>query len=183
MTLKVILGEFDTKNEEGNEVIIPAKKVINHSRYNKRTNDNDITLVELSSKAPFSDNIKPICMPTSRTDFPTGTMCTVSGFGTIRSNGPQSRYLLKANVPLVEHQECKRSYRSLTENMVCAGYEQGGIDSCQGDSGGPLVCPQNGKFYLTGVVSYGIGCAKPGYPGVYAKVKNYLDWIETTRSG
>ncbi|RMX38449.1 hypothetical protein pdam_00016270 [Pocillopora damicornis] len=68
------------------------KKVISHSQYNKRTKDNDITLVELSQEVEFSDNIKPICMPTSSTDFSTGTMCTVSGFGTIRSGGPQSSH-------------------------------------------------------------------------------------------
>lgn len=141
--------------------------------------DNDITLVELENEVSFNDNMKPVCLPSS--NFPTGTMCTVSGFGTIRSGGPQARYLMKANVPLVDHQKCKRSYQSLTPRQVCAGYDQGKIDSCQGDSGGPLACPQNGKFFLTGVVSYGIGCAKPGYPGVYTNVKEMMEWIETTK--
>ena len=61
--------------------------------------------------------------------------------------------------------------------MFCAGYYDGSTDACQGDSGGPLVVKYYGRFYLTGIVSWGEGCAVPGTLGVYTKVINYIKWI------
>jgi len=63
--------------------------------------------------------------------------------------------------------------------MICAGLSQGGKDSCQGDSGGPMVTLENDKYSVIGVVSWGRGCALAGYPGVYARVTQVLDWINT----
>lgn len=63
--------------------------------------------------------------------------------------------------------------------MLCAGYRQGGKDSCQGDSGGPFVFNSGAGYVLHGVVSFGAGCARPGAPGVYARVSNYIGWINS----
>ncbi len=63
--------------------------------------------------------------------------------------------------------------------MVCAGYKNGGKDSCLGDDGGPLFASQSGLYTLHGLVSFGIGCARPGLPGIYARVDNYLPWIQS----
>lgn len=49
---------------------------------------------------------------------------------------------------------------------------------CTGDSGGPMVIQRNDKrFQLTGVISWGIGCAEPNQPGVYTRISEFRDWI------
>ena len=60
------------------------------------------------------------------------------------------------------------------------GLIDGGKDSCQGDSGGPVTCVFDNQPVLTGIVSWGIGCAEEGHPGVYVDVAQYIDWIEET---
>ena len=81
-------------------------------------------------------------------------------------------------VPTVTNEQCNAAYNGITDSMICAGLPEGGKDSCQGDSGGPFICRDNGKAVLTGVVSFGIGCALPEYPGVYARVTAVLDWVK-----
>ena len=85
----------------------------------------------------------------------------------------------KVSVPFVTEESCKLSYGEnyIFEGTICAGEE--GKDSCAGDSGGPMVdAIANGK--QVGVVSFGFGCGQAGYPGVYARVSNYVDWISAT---
>jgi hypothetical protein len=86
--------------------------------------------------------------------------------------------LMKVMVPIIANATCKQSYGSLTDNMLCAGYMEGGKDACFGDSGGPLVVPENPGWRLAGIVSFGYECALPNYPGVYVRVPRFVTWIE-----
>ena len=53
---------------------------------------------------------------------------------------------------------------------------EGGKDSCQGDSGGPIM-DSNGV--QVGIVSFGIGCARPDSPGGYTRTSGFEDWLKT----
>jgi trypsin len=63
--------------------------------------------------------------------------------------------------------------------MICAGEPQGGKDSCQGDSGGPLM--DAATKIIIGIVSWGIGCAEAGKPGVYTRLGNYIDFVNMNK--
>lgn len=87
--------------------------------------------------------------------------------------------LRQVDLPLIDSTTCSDSTSyTLTDNMFCAGYRGTPRDTCQGDSGGPLFMRngQGNDWLQIGIVSYGGTCAT-NY-GVYAKVANYLDWIE-----
>ncbi|SES09510.1 Trypsin [Actinokineospora terrae] len=127
----------------------------------------DWALIQLSS--PITGAAKlPIATSTA---YDSGTF-TIAGWGAASEGGAQQRYLLKAQVPFVSDTSCKTPYPSLKANVeICAGYTQGGTDTCQGDSGGPMFRRDNANNWVqVGIVSYGRGCARPNYPGVYAQV-------------
>lgn len=114
------------------------------------------------------------------TSFNSGTF-TIVGWGATREGGPQSPTLKKATVPFVSDSVCGQAYDELAPaTEICAGYTQGGVDTCQGDSGGPMVKrAATGEWREVGIVSYGYGCARAGYPGVYSEVQAFSNAIKS----
>uniref|UniRef100_A0A5S6QHH2 Peptidase S1 domain-containing protein n=1 Tax=Trichuris muris TaxID=70415 RepID=A0A5S6QHH2_TRIMR len=146
-----------------------------HHLYDTSTNANDIALLRLKQAVPHSDATIPVCLPKPNEAIPIGNVCYVTGWGTTSEDGATSRQLRQVDAEILNQSKCKGTQR--TDVMFCAGTVMGGKDSCQGDSGGPLVCETNGKFVQYGVVSFGIGCARVNYPGVYATVPAFVNWV------
>lgn len=133
---------------------------------------------------------QPINLPTLKiattTAYNQGTF-TVAGWGANREGGSQQRYLLKADVPFVSDTACRSAYGSsfVAGEELCAGYlSTGGVDTCQGDSGGPMFRRDNaGAWVQVGITSYGQGCARPNYPGVYTEVSTFASAIASAAAG
>ncbi|CAL8137858.1 unnamed protein product [Orchesella dallaii] len=154
-----------------------VKRIIIHPGYNPDTIENDIGLLKLTSPIQYKVNVNDVPLPKFKSDIPSDTHCIISGWGSTKEGGSISKSLMYTVVPTMTDQKCMDYYgkSEITEAMLCAGFSEGGTDSCQGDSGGPLVC----DGVLTGVVSWGIGCARPKFPGVYTQVSYYTKWIQS----
>lgn len=154
-----------------------------HPRYNQNTFNNDIAVLKLDQEVKYSNDIRPVCLPEKGKRF-TGEIGTVLGWGKLGESKPVSNVLREVQVPIMSNIKCSGFYGSsqITDNMLCAGYKDGGKDSCQGDSGGPLHI-KNSSYHLAGLVSWGEGCSRPNNPGVYARVNRYLSWITSVTDG
>lgn len=142
------------------------------------TGAQDWALIELAS-APSSPSFLTLAAQ-GQTSLNTGNF-TIMGWGSTTEGGGQSRYLKYATVPFVSDSSCQQSYGSDLQPAyeLCAGYPQGGVDTCQGDSGGPMVKKDSaGNWIEVGIVSWGQGCAEPGYPGVYGEVQSFSNNIK-----
>ncbi|MFJ9609464.1 S1 family peptidase [Kitasatospora sp. NPDC101176] len=136
-------------------------------------NGDDWALIKLASPVT-GGSVSTLPIATS-TAYDNGTF-TIMGWGAATEGGSQQRYLLKATVPFVDDATCAQAYPGLnTGASLCAGYvAKGGVDTCQGDSGGPMVRRDAaGRWVQVGIVSWGNGCARAGYPGIYTQVSTY----------
>ncbi|XP_019879199.2 trypsin-2 [Aethina tumida] len=147
-----------------------------HPKYDPDTLDYDIAILELSTKIKLDRSMLPIALPRKNEKLKPGAAATATGWGALKEGLGSTRSLRRVTLPVLHKKKCKDIYKhEYTDRMFCAGFITGGKDACQGDSGGPLE--SNGK--LIGIVSWGNGCAKPDFPGVYTNVAYLRDWIDS----
>lgn len=102
----------------------------------------------------------------------------VSGFGRVGEGRQPSVLLQRLSMPYVDRATCIESSQfKISNRMFCAGYDKEKKDACQGDSGGPHVTKYLDTYFITGIVSWGEGCAREGKYGVYTQVSKYIGWI------
>ncbi|XP_042324448.1 plasma kallikrein isoform X5 [Sceloporus undulatus] len=158
--------------------VFKVQEIVVHPKYKVSEAGYDIALLKLDQPMNFSVLQQPLCLPTEEMNTKY-TECWVTGWGFTKERGQIHDTLQKARIPLISNQECQVLYKGhrISDKMLCAGYTEGGTDACKGDSGGPLSCKYQNKWYLAGITSWGEGCARPGQPGVYTNVAEFVDWI------
>ena len=204
----IMAGTNDLQNTEQGQ-ILKVKQYYIHEHYNHRTYDNDIALLQLEQPIDLQqcgercqtlDWINPTLEQQHATmDSPV----QIAGWGVLEDcenstslvcqqySGKTPRhpdlYPTTLRYTTLKLNHCLSSsslYRAeqITNNMFCAEspIQDKPTDTCFGDSGAGLII-QNGlqKPYLLGVASWGVGCAKPGYAGVYTRIANYHDWLNS----
>lgn len=163
---------------------IKIELIIRHLGYNSKTGDSDIALLKLASPSKYP----PVRMANASMSAidKSGAIATVLGWGRT-STKHRVNHLRKANVPLVDAVTCTSTYTqqgyTMTPNMLCAGFQQGGTDACSGDSGGPLLVretegDENSAWIHVGIISWGRGCARADAYGVYTHTALYKNWVD-----
>ena len=201
--IKLVIGDHDRKKTEQFQEVHTIEKILIRNDFVKRTFNNDIALIKLKREIVFNDFVRPVCLPTRDRSY-NGQNTTVVGWGKQSEGGLPADVLMEVLVPVITQKKCRRHTRyrasEITENMMCAGYDEGILDACQGkitssplsyftiqhsgDSGGPMIWRNDSDDPYTqiGIVSWGQGCARKGYPGVYTRLGRYIDWIIETVS-
>jgi trypsin len=181
----IVAGDHNIQNTDGDEKTSAVTQIIIHPGYNSQTINNDAALMKLAS--PFDLNASQyikaaVLADNTDSDFETPeAQSVVAGWGATSEGGGSPSVLQWVTVPVVTTATCNARYNpsgyQITPAMICAG--ESGKDSCQGDSGGPMMCTRaNGEVVHFGIVSWGIGCARPNYPGVYARTSAFHDFIQ-----
>uniref|UniRef100_A0A8C9EU63 Peptidase S1 domain-containing protein n=1 Tax=Pavo cristatus TaxID=9049 RepID=A0A8C9EU63_PAVCR len=169
--ITVVLGAHNVYQPEPSQQVRGVLKYYPHPAYNPKTVTNDIMLLKLTAKARLNKYVRTIGLPKSSSDLPTGTSCSIAGWGLIDEDQITSK-LFEAEVSIYSRRKCVLFYPHLDDGMVCAGsfHQMKDTSQVRGDSGGPLVCNKVAQ----GIVSFG----HDSPPGVYARIANYLPWIK-----
>jgi len=169
---------------EGTHVDATVEAIYRHPDYDQDTHVNDVALLKLSTIVELNEDshINALCLPAQSRSVEPGTVCVAAGWGKTAEDSKASVYESRqVDIPVITYTDKCGHYASgtLHRGMLCAGYLKGGHDTCQGDSGGPLTFERDGRWTLLGLTSFGEGCARAHYPGIYTDVGYHLNWISS----
>ncbi|MBC7659287.1 MAG: serine protease [Chitinophagaceae bacterium] len=165
--ITVTLGSSRLNSASGAQTFNVASYKID-SRYDPTTTQYDVAVITLSGNS----TIPPAPLNTSPSLPAAGGTVYTAGWGSTSEGGDVNTALKYTSVAVVSNADCTKAYGSgIYAGNICA-YTKG-TDSCQGDSGGPLYTYDGKKLTLVGIVSWGQGCAEPGFPGVYTRISSF----------
>ena len=188
-TVGARIGDLDLRTpDEVDHQERNVSRVVRHPQY--RGSQNDLAVVRLATPVETTFSVQPVCLPPAGAEH-RGQHVAVAGWGLLEFAGHTPSVLQEAPLRVTDAGHCETSYRRLPSferrfpggfqgTKVCAASRDGQPrDACEGDSGGPLTALTDGSYQLVGVVSGGLGCGSPEFPGVYTRVSAYIDWIAT----
>lgn len=185
--LYIRAGEHDLTSHEGSEQEVKVAAVYIHPNYSRETVDSDVALLHLARPLKMNKYVSNACLPSKRDNVSINTIGTILGWGKRKNSAVfGTDKLHQAKVPIANITECRSVYEDyyISNNMICAGFPSGKVDSCAGDSGGPLLVQQKRqkkiRWTVYGITSFGEGCGRKGKYGIYVKVPNFVRWIRKT---
>ncbi|XP_006168217.1 transmembrane protease serine 12 isoform X1 [Tupaia chinensis] len=180
---RAVIGTNTINGSHPHTKKIKIKAIIIHPDFILESFVNDIALFHLKKAVSYNEFIQPICLPFDVFQkLDQNTKCFISGWGRTKEEGNVSNILQEAKVNYISRNICnsENSYGGIIPNTsFCAGDENGAFDTCRGDSGGPLMCylPEDKRFFVMGITSYGHGCGRKNFPGVYSGPFFYQKWL------
>ena len=107
------LGEHYTNDGQYNRVALSA--ITDHPGYNSNNMDNDFSILTLAEPVTLSGSIRPACLPWDTSKTYAGEKVTVTGWGTLTSNGNQPTSLQEVDVTVSTNAVCSQAYGIISE--------------------------------------------------------------------
>ena len=181
--IDVLAGTESLANEGAPAQRVHVERISYDPSFNEDL-EHDGALLTLATPLQLQTKVQPLALVSNASWAATlpGAPLFVTGWGSTAAGTGPVISLRGVQVKNVSDTTCNDDYQSNIPPIpfdgavqTCAGdTSSGGKDACQGDSGGPLVkangAASTADDELVGIVSYGEGCGRADFPGVYTEV-------------
>ncbi|XP_076465860.1 elastase-1-like [Babylonia areolata] len=180
-TYAIMAGEHNKGLDEASQQFRHVWRVFKHPAYDAVKVLNNIAVARLLSPLDLTSSaVSPANLNANDNCPEVNSTCSVAGWGYSAEGGQVTDVPHKVDLPVVPQSVCSDVYSPYTDyndKLICAG--EAGKSPCNGDGAAPLVCECGGVVYQAGVLNYGIGCGREGFPAAYTRVSSYLSWIQS----